>query len=321
MKWRKNPGETLGEVAPAQSPSLLPDPASRCHASEWKLIIRLEDMATNPGILTDFPWKPLGNYKMRIAVIGAGISGLVSAYVLAKAGVDVVLYEKEASLGGHAKTVTVDDGIDLDLGFMVFNRVTYPNMMEFFESLGVDMEVSDMSFSVSLDNGRSCEWGSRGGLSSLFSQKRNALNPYFWQMIREIFKFKNDVIRYVEDLENNPDIERNETLGQFISSHGYSDLFQKAYLIPMCSSIWSSPSEGLMNFSAYVILSFCRNHHLLQLFGRPQWLTVRCRSQSYVNKVKEELIIRGCQILSGCPVQSVTAVDGGKCLNSYYHLT
>ncbi|KAK1362604.1 hypothetical protein POM88_047079 [Heracleum sosnowskyi] len=121
--------------------------------------------------------------QMRIAVIGAGISGLVSAYVLAKAGVDVVLYEKEASLGGHAKTVTVDDGIDLDLGFMVFNRVTYPNMMEFFESLGVDMEVSDM------------------------------------------------LCRYVEDLENNPYIERNETLGQFISSHGYSDLFQKAYLV------------------------------------------------------------------------------------------
>ncbi|KAK1362598.1 Mycolic acid cyclopropane synthase [Heracleum sosnowskyi] len=248
--------------------------------------------------------------QMRIAVIGAGISGLVSAYVLAKAGVDVVLYEKEASLGGHAKTVTVDDGVDLDLGFMVFNRVTYPNMMEFFESLGVDMEVSDMSLSVSLDNGRGCEWGSRGGLSSLFSQKRNALNPYFWQMIREIFKFKNDVIRYVEDLENNPDIDRNETLGHFISSHGYSDLFQKAYLIPMCSSIWSSPS-GVMNLSAYAILSFCRNHHLLQLFGRPQWLTVRCRSHSYVNKVKEELISRGCQIFSGCPVQSVTAVDGG----------
>lgn len=70
-------------------------------------------------------------------------------------------------------------------------------MMEFFESLGVDMEVSDMSLSVSLENGRGCEWGSRGGLSGLFSQKKNALNPYFWQMIREIFKFKNDVIRYL----------------------------------------------------------------------------------------------------------------------------
>ncbi|KAJ4834137.1 hypothetical protein Tsubulata_012634 [Turnera subulata] len=248
--------------------------------------------------------------EMRIAVIGAGISGLVSAYALAKAGASVVLYEKEDYLGGHSKTVSFD-GVDLDLGFMVFNRVTYPNMMEFFESLGVDMELSDMSFSVSLNNGRGCEWGSRNGLSGLFAQKTNVLNPYFWQMIREIIKFKDNVLSYLEMLENNPDIDRNETLGQFINSRGYSKLFQEAYLVPMCGSIWSCPSDGVMNFSAYSILSFCRNHHLLQLFGRPQWLTVRWRSHSYVNKVREQLERWGCQIRSSCEVHSVSTSDDG----------
>ncbi|CAK9139533.1 unnamed protein product [Ilex paraguariensis] len=246
---------------------------------------------------------------MRVAVIGAGISGLVSAYVLAKAGVNVVVYEKEEYLGGHAKTVTVD-GVDLDLGFMVFNRVTYPNMMEFFESLGVDMEVSDMSFSVSLEKGQGCEWGSRNGLSSLFAQKKNAMNPYFWKMIREIVRFKDDVLTYLEELENNPDIDRNETLGHFIKSRSYSELFQRAYLVPICASIWSCPLEGVLSFSAYSVLSFCRNHHLLQLFGRPQWLTVRWRSHSYVYKVRQELESRGCQIRSGCEVHSVSTVDG-----------
>uniref|UniRef100_A0A5B6YSM5 Amine oxidase domain-containing protein n=1 Tax=Davidia involucrata TaxID=16924 RepID=A0A5B6YSM5_DAVIN len=248
--------------------------------------------------------------KIRVAVIGAGISGLVSACVLAKAGVEVVLYEKEDYLGGHAKTVTID-GVDLDLGFMVFNPVTYPNMMEFFENLGVDMEVSDMSFSVSLDKGQGCEWGSRNGLSSLFAQKKNVLNPYFWQMLREIFKFKDDVMRYIEELENNPDIDRNETLGHFVKSRGYSELFQKAYLVPICGSIWSCPSEGVMSFSAYSVLSFCCNHHLLQLFGRPQWLTVRWRSHNYVNKVRGELESRGCQIRSSCEVLSVSTGDEG----------
>ncbi|KAL5702384.1 cyclopropane-fatty-acyl-phospholipid synthase [Ranunculus cassubicifolius] len=247
---------------------------------------------------------------MRVAVIGAGISGLVSAYVLAKEGADVVLYEKEDYLGGHARTVTMD-GVDLDLGFMVFNRVTYPNMMEFFESLGVDMEISDMSFSVSLDKGQGCEWGSRNGLSGLFAQKRNLLNPYFYQMIKEIVKFKDDVLKYLEDHENNPDIDHSETLGDFIKSHGYSELFQKAYIVPMCASIWSSPSEGVMGFSAFSILSFCRNHHLLQVFGRPQWLTVKSRSHSYVNKVREELESRSCQIRTGYAVQSVSTFDGG----------
>ncbi|XP_022760327.1 uncharacterized protein LOC111306741 [Durio zibethinus] len=241
---------------------------------------------------------------MKIAVIGGGISGLVSAYVLAKAGVNVVLYEKENHLGGHAKTVNFE-AVDLDLGFMVFNRVTYPNMMEFFESLGVDMEPSDMSFSVSLDEGKGCEWGSRNGLSSLFAQKINVLNPYFWQMLREIIKFKNDVISYLEVLENNPDVDRNETLGQFVESRDYSELFQKAYLVPICGSIWSCPTERVMDFSAFSILSFCCNHHLLQLFGRPQWMTVRWRSHRYVNKVREELESRGCEIRTGCEVHSV----------------
>ncbi|KAK7343997.1 hypothetical protein VNO77_13179 [Canavalia gladiata] len=247
---------------------------------------------------------------MRVAVVGSGISGLVSAYVLGKAGVNVVLYEKEQWLGGHANTVNVD-GLHLDLGFMVFNRVTYPNMMEFFESLGVDMEVSDMSFSVSLDQGRGCEWGSRNGFSSLFAQKRNMLNPYFWQMIRDIIKFKEDVISYLDMLEKNPDIDRNEPLGEFIKSRGYSELFQKAYLIPICGSIWSCSTERVMSFSAFSILSFCRNHHLLQLFGRPQWLTVRWRSQNYVKKVKEELESKGCQIRANCEVHLVSTSAKG----------
>ncbi|WMV26060.1 hypothetical protein MTR67_019445 [Solanum verrucosum] len=166
---------------------------------------------------------------MKVAVVGANISGLLSAYELAKSGVKVVVYEKECYQGGHAKTININ-GVDLDLGFMVFNDVTYPNLMEFFEFLGVDMEISDMSFSVSLDQGSGCEWGTRNGFSSLFAQKKNVLNPYFWQMIREIIRFKQDVISYLEELDNNPDIDCNETLGQFIGSHGYSEQFQKSYL-------------------------------------------------------------------------------------------
>ncbi|KAJ8434860.1 hypothetical protein Cgig2_022139 [Carnegiea gigantea] len=225
------------------------------------------------------------------------------------------------------------------------NKVTYPNMMELFENLGVDMEASDMSFSVSLDQGRGCEWGSRNGLSGLFAQKSNAMNPYFLNMIREIVKFNDDVILYLEELENNPDIDRTETLGHFVKSRGYSELFQKAYLVrvlmpilasqnvPMCASIWSCASDTVMNFSAHSILSFCRNHHLLQvhsktcqltffpalpflntltlLFGRPQWLTVRGRSHRYVNKVIEELEVRGCQIKTNCEVHFVSTSDEG----------
>ncbi|KAB1219321.1 Cyclopropane-fatty-acyl-phospholipid synthase [Morella rubra] len=177
-------------------------------------------------------------------------------------------------------------------------------MMQFFESLGVDMEASDMSFAVSLDKGWGCEWGSQNGLSSLFAQKKNMINPNFWQMLREI-------VNYLEVLENNPDIDRNETLGQFINSRGYSELFQKAYLVPICGSIWSCPSEGVMGFSAFSVLSFCRNHHLLQIFGRPQWLTVRWRSHCYVQKVREVLESKNCQIRTTSEVHSISSNDEG----------
>ncbi|TVU46462.1 hypothetical protein EJB05_06002, partial [Eragrostis curvula] len=255
---------------------------------------------------------------MRVAVVGAGVSGLAAAHELARSEcIRVTLYEKESYLGGLSKTVAIDDGgtgpVDLDLGFMVFNRVTYPNMTEWLEELGVETDSSDMSFSVStqLHGSGGFEWGNRNGVSSLLAQKSNILSPSFWRMIREIFKFKNHVHRYLEDHENNPDLDRNETLGQFVQLHGYSQFFQDKFLIPMFACIWSCPPQGVLSFPAFVVLSYCRNNHLLELFGGPQWLTVKDGLQSFVNKVGKELVSRGCEIKISCQVTSVSSFHGG----------
>ncbi|KAK6161233.1 hypothetical protein DH2020_004614 [Rehmannia glutinosa] len=247
---------------------------------------------------------------MKVAVVGGGVSGVVAAYVLAAEGLEVVLYEKEPTLGGAAKTHITIDGTLLDLGFMVFSRATYLDIIELFENVGVDMELSDTSFSVSLNEGNGCEWGTRNGLSSLFAQKKNVINPCFWKMIRDIIKFKDDAAIYIEELENNTDIDRNETLGNFVQSRGYSELFQKAFLIPTCASIWSCPS-GVMSFSAYSTLSFLRNYHTLELMGQPQMLAPRYRSQSYVDRFKKELESRGCQIRTNTEICSVLTNDEG----------
>ncbi|VAH38523.1 unnamed protein product [Triticum turgidum subsp. durum] len=250
---------------------------------------------------------------MRVAVVGGGVSGLAAAHELAASGGDgvrVTLYEEEASLGGDARTVAVDDGagcVKLDLGFMVFNQVTYLHMMEWLEGLGVEMERSDMSFSVSTQSkggGGGCEWGNGNGISSLLAQKTNILKPSFWRMVCEILKFKNNALTYLEDHEHNPDLDRKETLGQFIQSHGYSLSFQEAYLIPVCTGMWSCSSQDVLSLSAFLALSFCRNHGLLQL------PTVKPRSQSFVNKVKEKLESIGCRIKTSCRVKSVSSLDG-----------
>ncbi|KMT16559.1 hypothetical protein BVRB_3g048510 isoform B [Beta vulgaris subsp. vulgaris] len=179
------------------------------------------------------------------------------------------------------------------------------------DSLGIDIVASDMSFSVSLNKGQGCEWGNRNGLRSLYAQKSNALKPSYWGMLQEIKKFEDDVILYLEGLESNPDMDRTETLSHFIETRNFSDLFQKGYLVPMCASIWSCSAEKVMEFSAFSVLSYCRNHHLLQLSGCPQWLTVRGGFQHYVNKLREELEVRGCQIRNNCEVPSVYTDDRG----------
>ncbi|VAH53931.1 unnamed protein product [Triticum turgidum subsp. durum] len=186
-------------------------------------------------------------------------------------------------------------------------------MMEWLEGLGVDMERSDMSFSVSTQSKGGvggCEWGNGNGISSLLAQKSNILKPSFWRMVREILKFKNDALTYLEDHEHNPDLNRNETLGQFIQSHGYSLSFQESYLIPVCTGMWSCSSQDVLSLSAFLALSFCRNHGLLQLFHHSQLPTVKPRSQSYVNKVKGELESIGCRIKTSCQVKSVSSLGG-----------
>ncbi|KAL7105558.1 hypothetical protein ACP275_07G052000 [Erythranthe tilingii] len=249
--------------------------------------------------------------SMRVAVVGGGVSGLFSGYILAKEGVKVVLYEKETRLGGgHTNTVTATDGTELEIGLMGFCNVTNPNTVELLESLGIETGTTDTSFSVSLAGGQGCEWGNRNGFSSLFAQKKNILNPYFWKMVREIAKFNDDAIKYIEELENNQDIDRNETLDHFVQSRGYSELFQKAFLIPTCASIWSC-SSSLKSFSAYSALSFLCNHHALQLFGPTQRVTPKLRSQNYADIVKKELEIRGCLIKTNSEVYSVSTNDEG----------
>ena len=79
---------------------------------------------------------------MKIAVIGSGISGLSSAYYLSKK-FKVDLFEKEDYFGGHSYTFDIKENnktIPVDLGFIVFNELTYPNLINFFKELDVPFE-------------------------------------------------------------------------------------------------------------------------------------------------------------------------------------
>jgi predicted NAD/FAD-binding protein len=243
---------------------------------------------------------------MKIAVIGAGISGLSCAYRLAQAAADVTLLEAGNYFGGHSNTVDVTlDGASfgVDTGFLVFNDRTYPNLIKLFDELDVDTAPSEMSFSVKLPlaSGAMLEWAG-ANLDTVFAQRANLLRPRFLRMLGDIMRFNREASAMAQGAAM-PDA----ALGHWLDQQGYSAQFRNWYLLPMAACIWSCPSDQMLAFPLSTFVRFCHNHGLLQVSGRPQWRTVRGGSRKYVDKMLAA--IPSCRLNS--PVRSVLRGSGG----------
>ena len=221
---------------------------------------------------------------MKIAVVGSGISGLSAAYYLSKKH-KVDLFERENQFGGHANTLKVkydlNKEIAVDIGFMVFNQKTYPNLINFFLENKIEIEKSDMSFSVS-ENGSDMEYCGKG-ISGIFSNKKNLLNIKFIKMFFEIINF----YKKCEKIE----IKKNDTktLGEYLKEIKISNYFINYHIIPMVSAIWSMPPYEASQMPLNFFLSFFKNHGLFKLKNRPQWYTVENRSKTYVDKIIDQI--------------------------------
>ena len=221
---------------------------------------------------------------MKIAVVGAGISGLSAAYYLSKKH-KVDLFEKENQFGGHANTIKVNyrqnKEIAVDIGFMVFNKNTYPNLINFFSENKIAIEKSDMSFSVTVE-GTNIEYCGKG-LKGIFSNKQNLFNLKFIKMFFEILSF----YKNCEKL----DIAKiqSTTLGNYLKEIKISDYFINYHIIPMVSAIWSMPPYEASQMPLTFFLSFFKNHGLFKIKNRPQWYTVANRSKTYVDKIISQI--------------------------------
>ena len=219
---------------------------------------------------------------MKIAVIGAGISGNYAAYKLSK-NHEVTVFEKRERLGGHSATIDIEyDGqqIAVDTGFIVYNELNYPGLTRLFAELDVETNQSNMSFAFSsaynIKSG-GLEW-SGDSMDTIFAQRMNLFRPSFWMMLKEILRFNK--------IANNGDLstDASESLGNWLKRHKFSESFKNNYLIPMGAAIWSTPSKAMNDFPAKSFLNFFINHKLTYQ-DRPVWRTVKGGSREYVKKL------------------------------------
>ncbi len=246
--------------------------------------------------------EPILTGRSRIAVIGAGVSGLGAAWALRDVH-DVTVFEKRERLGGHANTATIDyDGvqIDVDTGFIVFNTLNYPNLTALFEHLGVAHFHSDMSFGFSLD--KTLEWSSNG-LGGLLADPTNVVRPNFLRMVRDILLF---------NAQAQKDLTAGKlfglSLGQYLDHLGLGAQFRHNYLLPMGAAIWSSTEAEMEAYPAEAFVRFFNNHRLMHA-RRPQWGTVKGGSQVYVRAMARDLEAAGTAFAPGAQSLRRTADD------------
>lgn len=236
----------------------------------------------------------------KIAVIGGGISGMGAAHALSKSH-RVTLIEAEPRLGGHARTALAGKRGDqpVDTGFIVFNRVNYPNMVKLFEELDAPVAQSEMSFGASIDGGR-IEYGL--SLVGLTAKKSLLLNPSYLGMVRDIFRFN----AKAKDM-----VQPGMTIADLLEALGTGDWFRDYYLLPFSGAIWSTPTKGILDFPADAMMRFFENHALLSATGQHQWYTVKGGSREYVTRLEAAMQRQGVEIRTGAPVKAVQRVAGG----------
>lgn len=239
---------------------------------------------------------------MRVAVVGSGIAGLSSAWLLSRQH-EVVLFEAEARLGGHTHTHDVEQAgkrYRVDTGFIVHNTHNYPLLTRMFDELGVASQDTTMSFGAQVE-ATGLEYNATN-LDALFCQRRNLLSPSFIRMVREILRFYREAGALLRDPGPGP------SLGDYLEQNRYSALFRDAHLIPMASALWSSPSATILDFPAKYLVRFMDHHRMLQVEGRPQWRVVTGGSSSYVDALKARWTV---DVRLACPVQRISRDDTG----------
>jgi predicted NAD/FAD-binding protein len=245
---------------------------------------------------------------MRIAVVGAGISGLTAAwYIASLEQTEVTVFEANDYIGGHTDTHQIEvlgKNWSVDSGFIVFNRLNYPHFCDLLDALDVESESTEMSFSVH-NSSTGLEYNATS-LNKLFCQRKNLLNPRFYRMIADLLRFYREAPAVLDEADN------RQTVGEYLKAHHYSDIFINDHLLPMACALWSGPGESLINMPVRYLVAFMSNHKMLSLTQRPEWRVVKGGSRQYVEALLKRF---PGQVYRSSPVESVRRLYNGVTLS------
>ncbi|MFW6018168.1 MAG: NAD(P)/FAD-dependent oxidoreductase [Halapricum sp.] len=167
-----------------------------------------------------------------VAVAGGGLAGLVAARHLADGGHDVVLFEREETVGGRVRT-TRTEGLTLDRGFQVL-FTAYPAVTR-----ELDLDALDLrSFTPGATIARP---GHRSVLSDPFRNPRDGLETLFNREIRtgdklRTFRLQRELARTEPDELLDP-ARPATTIREFLADRGFSRAYVERFAAPFYGGI------------------------------------------------------------------------------------
>lgn len=231
-----------------------------------------------------------------IAIIGGGGAGLAAAWLLGDHA-NVTLYEKDARLGGHARTVafpTSSGEIPVDLGVVITDPWTYPNIYQLFDLLQVNTHAMGVKIGASF------------GPGDFWLTDRLAYTQLGQRVLSDCSRFELEMAT----LGDLPQSMQRLPLRELLQQGGYGAEFINKVLTPALGSLLVLGDGFLDMPTEYMSLLF---RHYFTFFSSKTWRLIEGGTQEYISRLAARL---DAKVLLSTPVSSVRRLPEGVIVTS-----
>jgi uncharacterized protein len=213
---------------------------------------------------------------MKIAIIGGGASGIVTAYLLDKNGHHVTIFEKQHILGGHIRTVNKnvkpnqsDCEQILEGGVLEF-PINFHNFLKLMQELSVELEPVDIGSALFLPDGHHL-------LSSVAIQHNFTGIRRFIEYLKLNTLYVSSAGLLLKTYFTQIQQLYNQPMSQFLKSQCIRNDWLK--LLTMYS--YSMAFELIDNFPAEISIPILRDYIFVN------WVRIKGGVYSYIEKILE----------------------------------